>query len=174
MSSSIHDKQGRVRPPRVRIRYDVETGGAPIKKELPFVMGIMGDFSGNPVKPLESLEDRKFIEIDRDNFNDILKRMAPALSFRVENTLAGDGSELPVQLKFDSMQDFEPGSIVNQVEPLRKLLETRDKLKDLLATIDTAQPALERKFEEILKQTQQLQALAAERGITDEGKGGDQ
>jgi len=92
----------------------------------------------------------------------------------VENTLAGDGSELPVQLKFDSMQDFEPGSIVNQVEPLRKLLETRDKLKDLLATIDTAQPALERKFEEILKQTQQLQALAAERGITDEGKGGDQ
>src|SRR5713101_182979 len=124
-SSSIHDKLDRVRKPRVHITYEVETEGAVVQKELPFVVGVLGDFSGNPTAPLKPLKDRKFIQIDRDNFNDVMARMTPGLNLKVENTLKGDGSEMPVQLKFGSIEDFEPGRIVNQVEPLRKLLETR-------------------------------------------------
>jgi len=172
MSSSIHDKLGRVRPPRVHIRYDVETNGAVVQKELPFVVGVMGDFSGNPTKPLDPIEKRKFISIDRDNINEIMARMAPGLNVRVENTLAGDGSELAVQLKFNSMEDFDPAQIVEQVEPLRKLLETRNKLRDLLTTVDKAQ-ALEPEIEELLKNTERAQAIAGELG-TGGDKGGDQ
>jgi type VI secretion system protein ImpB len=172
MSSSIHDKLGRVRPPRVHIRYDVETNGAVVQKELPFVVGVMGDFSGNPTKPLDPIEKRKFISIDRDNINEIMARMAPGLNVRVENTLAGDGSELAVQLKFNSMEDFDPAKIVEQVEPLRKLLETRNKLRDLLTTVDKAQ-ALEPEIEELLKSTERAQAIAGELG-TGGDKGGDQ
>jgi type VI secretion system protein ImpB len=171
-SSSIHDKLGRVRPPRVHIRYDVETEGAVVQKELPFVVGVMGDFSGNPTKPLEPLDKRKFISIDRDNINEIMARMAPGLNFRVENTLAGDGSELAVDLKFNSMDDFDPAKVVDQVEPLRKLLETRNKLRDLLSTVDRAQ-SLEPEIEELLKNTERMQALAGELG-SDGDKGGDQ
>ena len=133
MSESIHDKLKRVRKPRVHITYDVETEGAVVQKELPFVVGVLGDFSGNPTEPLKPLKDRKFIQIDRDNFNDVMKRMTPGLNLRVENTLKGDGSEMAVQLKFNSLEDFEPANVVKQVEPLRKLLETRDKLRDLAA-----------------------------------------
>ena len=96
----------------------------------------MGDFSGNPTEPLKPLKDRKFIQIDRDNFNDVMARMTPGLNLKVENTLKGDGSEMARQLKFKSMEDFEPGEIVEQVEPLRKLLETRDKLRDLMTKVD--------------------------------------
>src|ERR1700694_805786 len=103
---SIHDKLERVRKPRVHISYQVETEGAVVEKELPFVLGVLGDFSGNPTEPLKPLKDRKFIQIDRDNFNDIMARMTPGLNLRVENTLAKDGSELAVQLKFKSMDDF--------------------------------------------------------------------
>ena len=177
MSSSIHDKLGRVRPPRLHIRYDVETDGAVVLRELPFVVGIMGDFSGNPAKPLDPLEKRKFISIDRDNLNEVMARMAPALNFRVENSLAGDGSELAVQLKFNSMEDFEPAKIVEQIEPLRKLLETRNKLRDLLTTVDKAQ-SLEPEIEELLKNTERMQALAGELGTkavsSKDDKGGDQ
>src|SRR5438094_5641407 len=120
MSKSIHDKLERVRKPRVHITYQVETEGAEVEKELPFVVGVMGDFSGKPTEPLKPLKDRKFIQIDRDNFNDVMKRMTPGVSFRVENTLAGDGSELPVQLQFGALEDFEPAKVANQVEPLRK------------------------------------------------------
>src|SRR5271166_3832344 len=107
-SSSIHDKLERVRKPRVHITYQVETEGAVAEKELPFVMGVLGDFSGNPTQPLKPLKDRKFIQIDRDNFNDIMGRMTPGLKTKVENTLKGDGSEMPVQLKFNSIEDFDP------------------------------------------------------------------
>src|SRR5881227_3922627 len=133
--SSIHDKLDRVRKPRVHITYQVETEGAQVEKELPFVVGVLGDFSGNPTQPLKPLKDRKFIQIDRDNINDVMARMTPGVNMRVENTLKGDGTELPVQLKFNSMEDFEPASIVNQVEPLRKLLETRNKLRDMLTKV---------------------------------------
>src|SRR5947207_5656105 len=142
MGSSIHDKLDRVRKPRVHITYQVETEGAEVEKELPFVVGVLGDFSGNPTEPLKPLKDRKFIQIDRDNFNDVMARMTPGLNLKVENTLKADGSEMGVQLKFRSMEDFEPGQVVQQVEPLRKLLETRDKLRDLLTKADRS-PDLE-------------------------------
>src|SRR5438067_8503674 len=106
MSKSIHDKLERVRKPRVHITYQVETEGAQVEKELPFVVGVLGDFSGNPTQPLKPLKDRKFIQIDRDNFNEILSRMTPGLNLKVENTLKGDGSEMPVSLKFNSIEDF--------------------------------------------------------------------
>src|SRR5213082_1799239 len=102
-SSSVHDKLERVRKPRVHITYEVETEGAQVVKELPFVVGVLGDFSGQPTEPLKPLKDRKFIQIDRDNFSDVMARMAPGLNLRVPNTLKGDGSELGVQLKLSSM-----------------------------------------------------------------------
>ena len=96
MAESIHDKLKRVRKPRVHITYDVETEGAEVLRELPFVVGVLGDFSGNPTEPLQPLKDRKFIQIDRDNFNDVMARMTPGLNLKVENTLKGDGSEMAV------------------------------------------------------------------------------
>jgi type VI secretion system protein ImpB len=158
-AESIHQKLSRVRKPHVHITYDVETEGAVEVKELPFVVGVLGDFSGNPTQPLKPLADRKFISIDRDNFNDIMQRQAPGLNFRVENTLKGDGSEMAVQLQFKSIEDFEPGRVVDQVEPLKKLLETRNKLRDLLSTVDRSDK-LEEQLEEILKNTEKTQALA--------------
>ena len=119
-SASIHDKLSRVRKPRVHITYEVETEGAKVQKELPFVMGVLGDFSGKPTQPLKPLKDRKFIQIDRDNFNEVMARMTPGLEFRVENTLKGDGSEMAVKLKFNALEDFEPGRVVQQVEPLEE------------------------------------------------------
>src|SRR5580765_1901110 len=136
MAGSIHDKLERVRKPRVHISYQVETEGAAVEKELPFVVGVLGDFSGNPTAPLKPLKDRKFIQIDRDNFNDVMGRMTPGVNLRVENTLVDDGSEMAVNLAFGSMDDFHPARIADQVEPLRKLLQTRDKLRDLLSKVD--------------------------------------
>ena len=161
MGSSIHDKLDRVRKPRVHITYQVETEGAAVEKELPFVAGILGDFSGNPTEPLKPLKDRKFVQIDRDNFNDVMARMTPGLNLKVENTLKGDGSEMGVQLKFRSMEDFEPGQVVQQVEPLRKLLETRDKLRDLLTKVDRSED-LEAILEQVLKNTDELNKLKTE------------
>jgi type VI secretion system protein ImpB len=161
VSRSIHDKLERVRPPRVHIKYEVYTGGAVVEKELPFVVGVMGDFSGNPTQPLKPLKERQFIQIDRDNFNEVMARMTPGLNFRVENTLKGDGSELPVQLKFESMEDFEPAAVVRQVEPLQKLLETRNKLRDLLTRVDRSDN-LEALLEQILQDPEMLKKLQAE------------
>jgi type VI secretion system protein ImpB len=162
-SSSVHDKLERVRKPRVHITYQVETEGAVIEKELPFVVGVMGDFSGQPTEPLKPLKDRKFIQIDRDNFNDVMARMTPGLNLKVDNTLAGDGSQLAVQLKMNSMESFEPGQIVNQVEPLRKLLETRDKLRDLMTKVDRSED-LEAVLERVLQNTEELKRLSSELG----------
>lgn len=130
MPESIFDKKKRVRPPRVNITYEVELGGAMEMKELPFVVGVISDLSGNPKESLGKLKDRKFVEIDRDNFDDVLKSMQPRVQMRVDNTLTGEG-ELSVELNFSKLSDFEPEAIVNQVEPLKKLLEVRGKLKDL-------------------------------------------
>ena len=161
MAESVHDKLKRVRKPRVHITYDVETEGAVEVKELPFVMGVMGDFSGDPTEPLKPLRDRKFIQIDRDNFDQVMQRMSPGLKLRVENTLKGDGSTLPVALTFESMQDFEPGRIVQQVEPLRRLMETRSKLRDLMTKADSSEQ-LETLLEQVLQDSGQLEALHAE------------
>jgi len=167
-SASIHGKLARVRTPRVHITYEVETEGAQVLKELPFVVGVLGDFSGHPTQPLRPLKDRKFIQIDRDNFNDIMKRMTPGLNMRVENTLADDGSEMAVQLKFESLEDFEPGRIVKQVEPLRKLLETRDKLRDLLSKVDRSED-LENILERVLQNSEQLKTLSTDLGVNAPG-----
>jgi type VI secretion system protein ImpB len=172
MSSSIHDKLKRVRKPRVHITYEVETEGAVVVKELPFVVGVIGDFSGNPTEPLKPMKDRKFIQIDRDNINDVMKRMTPGLNMRVENTLADDGSEMSVQLKFNSMEDFDPTNVVKQVEPLRKLLETRDRLRDLLTKVDRSED-LEHLLEQVLQNTDELKKLSSELGVdVSGGKGG--
>src|SRR5262245_28530669 len=160
-SASIHDKLERVRKPRVHITYQVETEGAEVEKELPFIVGVLGDFSGNSTAPLKPLRERKFIQIDRDNFNDIMARMTPGASFRVENTLKGDGSEIAVGLKFNSIEDFEPARIVEQVEPLKKLLATRDKLRDLLTKVDRSED-LEGLLERVLQNTDELKKLSAD------------
>src|SRR5947209_7128035 len=161
--SSIHDKLDRVRKPRVHITYQVETEGAVVEKELPFVVGVLGDFSGNPTQPLRPLKDRKFIQIDRDNFNDVMARMTPGLNLKVQNTLKGDGSEMAVQLKFSSMEDFEPGAVVQQVEPLRQLQETRERLRDLLTKVDRSED-LEAALERVLQNTDDLKKLQADLG----------
>jgi type VI secretion system protein ImpB len=163
MSSSIHDKLERVRKPRVHITYQVETEGAMVEKELPFVVGVLGDFSGHPSEPPKPLKDRKFIQIDRDNFNDVMARLTPGLNLKVENTLKDDGTEMVLQLRFQAIDDFEPGRIVQQVDPLRQLLETRNKLRDLLAKIDRSED-LENILERVLQNTEQLKQLSADLG----------
>jgi type VI secretion system protein ImpB len=163
MAESVQKKLSRVRKPRVHITYDVETEGAQVRKELPFVVGVVGDFSGKPYEPLKPLRDRKFIQIDRDNFDDVMKRMTPGAEFKVENTLAGDDSEMAVALRFNSMDDFEPGAVVQQVEPLRKLLAVRNKLRDLMSKVDRSED-LENILEEVLRNTDKLSALAGELG----------
>ena len=136
MPESVFDRKARVRPPRVHITYEVETGGALVLKELPFVMGVLADLSGQPKEPLAKLKDRKFEDVDRDNFNDVLKRMKPRLALRVDNTLKDDGSELAVELNFQKLDDFRPENVARQVEPLNKLLEVRNQLKDLLGRLE--------------------------------------
>jgi len=167
--ASIHDKLGRVRKPRVHISYEVETEGGSVTKELPFVVGVMGDFSGDPTQPLKPLKDRKFVQIDRDNFDSVMARMNPGLKMKVENTLAGDGSEMAVDLKFNSMADFEPESVVSQVEPLQKLRETRDRLRDLMTKVDRSED-LEALLEKVLKNQGDLDKLSAELGLNESGK----
>lgn len=165
MSGSIHSKLNRVRKPRVHITYEVETDGAQIERELPFVVGVLGDFSGDPTQPLRPMADRKFVQIDRDNFNDVMARMTPGLNLKVENTLAGDGSEMAVNLKFGSMEDFEPGKIVEQVPALKSLLETRDKLRDLLSKADRSDE-LESLLEQVLQNESELKALSGQLGLS--------
>jgi type VI secretion system protein ImpB len=164
MSGSIHDKLNRVRKPRVHIKYDVETDGAQIERELPFVMGIMGEFSGDPTKPLPPLGDRKFVQIDRDNFNDVMSRIGPGLNLKVDNTLAGDGSQMAVQLKFNAIEDFDPGRIVEQVPALKALMETRNKLRDLMSKVDRSEE-LENLLEQVLQNEGELKSLSGQLGL---------
>ena len=163
-SASIHDKLERVRKPRVHITYQVETEGAVIEKELPFVVGVMGDFSGHPTEPLKPLKDRKFIQIDRDNFNDVMQRMTPGVNMKVENTLQDDGSEMAVGLKFKSIEDFEPGRIVEQVPALKKLMDTRNQLRDLMTKIDRSED-LEKVLDRVLQNTDDLKQFSGQLGV---------
>ncbi|KAA8982809.1 MULTISPECIES: type VI secretion system contractile sheath small subunit [Gammaproteobacteria] len=165
---SVHDKLSRVRKPRVHITYDVETEGAMVKKELPFVVGVMGDFSGNNNTDLKPLKDRRFIQIDRDNFDDVMRRMSPKLAMKVDNKLSDDDSQMAVELEFNRMEDFEPEAIVNQVEPLRELMETRNKLRDLMTKVDRSEE-LEELLERVLSNSEDLNSLNSELG-TREGE----
>ena len=166
MAESVNDKLKRVRKPRVHITYEVETEGAVAQKELPFVMGVMGEFTGNASAPQKALKDRKFVQIDRDNFNDVMSRLGPAMNAKDENTLTGEG-EIAVNLKFNSMDDFDPAKIVEQVEPLKKLLETRNKLKDLLTKADNSEN-LQDLLEQILQNETDVKKLASDLGVSGE------
>lgn len=168
MAESVNEKLKRVRKPRVHITYDVETEGSMVQKELPFVMAVMGDYTGNASAPQKALKDRKFVQIDRDNFNDVMSRIGPAMTAKVDNTLTGDG-QIGVNLKFNSLDDFEPGKIVEQIEPLKKLLETRNKLKDLLAKADSSDK-LESLLEQILQNDEDVKKLAGDLGVSEEAK----
>lgn len=147
---STQRKLERVRPPRVNISYDVETGGAIEMKDLPFVMGVLGDFTGQPVEPLERLKERKFVEVTPDNFDEVLASMKPHLAFTVENRLSDDpeGGQLAVDLTFKSMDDFSPDAVARQVKPLKELLDLRTKLADLRGTLQGND-----KLDEILQTT---------------------
>jgi type VI secretion system protein ImpB len=161
---STQHKLDRVRSPRVHITYDVEIGDAIEMKELPFVMGVLADLSGKPDAPLPRLRDRKFVEIDRDNFNDVLKGMKPHLAFRVDNKLTDDDTKLGVELRFQSLDDFSPERVAEQVEPLKKLMEVRQQLKGLLAKTDGNDRLAER-LQEIISNTEKLQQLGHETGL---------
>jgi len=163
---STQKKLERVRPPRVQISYDVETGGAIEMKELPFVMGVLGDFSGQPVEPLAKLKERQFVEVTPDNFDDVLASMKPHLQFSVENKLSedADAPKLAVELNFRSMDDFSPEQVAKQVKPLRELLELRTELANLRANLQTNE-----KLDEVLQDTlgdaDKMAKLKAELGL---------
>jgi type VI secretion system protein ImpB len=164
MGESIQHKLDRVRPPRVQITYDVEIGDAIQVKELPFVVGVMADLSGMPEEPLPPFKDRKFVEIDRDNFNEIMSSIKPSLNITVENKLTNDeATKLAVALAFQSMEDFNPINILKQIEPMAKLYEARTRLKDLLTKLD-GNDKLDTILEEVLQNTQKRDALQQELG----------
>ena len=169
---STQHKLDRVRPPRVHITYDVEIGDAIEMKELPFVVGVLADLSGKPDEPLPRLRDRKFVEIDRDNFNAVLRGMKPRLAFRVDNKLTNDDTKLAVELRFTNIDDFEPERVVDQVEPLRKLIETRRQLAALLAKTD-GNDRLGEQLQEIITNTELLQRVSKEAGLPAAGGEGE-
>jgi type VI secretion system protein ImpB len=164
MAKSTQDKLKRVRKPRVHITYDVETEGAMEKQELPFVVGVMGDFSGDPTKKLDPLNKRKFVQIDRDNFSDVMRSMHVGLGISVPNTMTDEeGKEMKVDLKFSSMEDFEPAKVAEQIEPLKKLLTTRDKLRDLIAKVDRSED-LEGLLDKVLTDEETRKKISADLG----------
>ena len=157
MSDSLQKWVGRNRPPRVQITYDVEIGDAVEKKELPLVVGLMADLSGKPLNPPAKLKERRFVEIDRDNFNEIMAKIAPRLDMSVPDTLKGEGN-LKVELNFTEFDHFHPEAIVSQVPRLARLLEARQQLRDLLAKLD-GNDELDALLENIVNNTEYLQAL---------------
>ena len=157
---SVQKRLQKVRPPRVQLTYDVEKGDAIEQKEIPFVAGVLGDFSGNPEQPLPRLRDRKFVNIDLDNFDDVMAGMAPRATYRVPNTIGGEG-EFGVELNLRSIDDFRPEAVVQQVEPLRKLLEARNKLADLRNKL-AGNVKLEDILGDVLTNTEKLKEIGAE------------
>ncbi|GFE50913.1 type VI secretion protein [Roseobacter cerasinus] len=166
--ASIHDKLDQVRKPRVHIKYEVETEGAMVEKELPFVVGVLGDFSGTPTQDLKPFSERGFVQIDKDNFDDVLERMTPGLSLQVNNTLSEEDDNMRVNLAFKSMEDFEPARVVDQVPALKKLLESRNQLRDLLSKADRSEE-LEVLLERMLQDNDALKELMDDLG-REEGK----
>lgn len=155
---SVQKRLQRVRPPRVQMTYDVEIGDAMENKELPFVVGVVGDFGGDSDAEQKRLKDRKFVGIDRDNFDEVLSGVEPVARFCVANELSADGGEFAVELRFRSMADFRPESVVQQVAPLRKLLDARSKLADLRNKL-AGNDKLEDLLAEVLSNTDKLLAL---------------
>jgi type VI secretion system protein ImpB len=161
---SLQHKLDRVRKPRVQITYDVEIGGAIENKEIPFVVGVLADLSGKPSEPLAKLKDRKFVEIDRDNFNRVLDGMKPRVAFKVDNKLGGkEDSQIGVELKFKSIDDFHPEQVAMQVDPLRKLIAAREKLSELRNKLD-GNDKLDELLQDVLSSTESLMKLGKETG----------
>jgi type VI secretion system protein ImpB len=168
---SLQKKISRIRPPRVQITYDVETGDAIEKREIPFVVGVMADLSGQPEQSLPPLKEgsRKFVEIDKDNFDTVLKKVNPRLAFKVDNKLSEDDTRLGVELKFKSMADFEPAAVVKQIPALRDLLEARTALHNLRTSL-IGNDKLEKLLQEVLTNHESLKRIAAESGSQAGGK----
>ncbi|WP_282096203.1 type VI secretion system contractile sheath small subunit [Epibacterium ulvae] len=160
---ALNAQQKRVSKNRVSITFDVEDGGSVQKKELPFVTAMIGGYSGDR-QDKEAIEDRTFYQVDKDNFNDVMARVGPELTYTVENKIQDDGSEFEVSLDFKSMKDFEPDAIVDKVEPLKKLAETREKLMTLVAKADRSRD-LEKVLKEILQDADMVKALGEELGV---------
>ncbi len=164
MAESLQHKLDRVRAPRVQITYDVEIGDAIVMKEIPFVVGVLGDLSGNPDEPLPKLKDRKFIEIDRDNFNSVLEGMKPRLTFKADNKLTDEDTKMAVELKFKSIDDFHPERVADQIGPVKKLVDARRRLSDLLGKLD-GNDRLDELLQDVITSTDSLQKLGDEAGV---------
>src|SRR5947209_7994304 len=172
---SVHQKLARVRKPRVHITYDVEVGGAIEQKELPFVVGVLADLSGNPKDPLPRVKERKFVEIDRDNFDQVLAGTRPRLTFKAPNRLADDGSQLGVELEFRNLDDFGPEAVAQQVGPIRKLVEARQRLNELALKLNSSDK-LEELLQSVIRDTEALKQISAagnkNAGSTEDDKNG--
>ena len=167
---STQQKLSRVRAPRVQITYDVEVGNAIELKELPFVMGVLGDLTGQPETPLAALKDRKFVEITPDNFDTVLEGMAPHLAFSVENKLSSDPNarQVGVNLHFKSFDDFSPAQVAEQVPPLKELLDLRTRLSNLRGSLQ-GNDALDQALFDAVSKTDELNKLRSEMGTKAEG-----
>jgi type VI secretion system protein ImpB len=163
-SESLQHKLDRVRRPRVQITYDVETGGAMEKKELPFVVGVMADLSGQPKEALKPLKERKFTAIDRDNFNDVMEKAAPRLALKVQNRLTDADTKLAAELNFKHIDDFEPARVAQQIAPLKELLDMRQRLTQLLSKME-GNDKLEQLLGDVLSNTEKAMSLAKQMGI---------
>src|SRR5437763_83825 len=164
MAESLQHKLDRVRRPRVQITYDVETNGAMQKMELPFVVGVLADLSGKPKEALKPLKDRKVVNIDRDNFNDVLAKATPRVAIKVDNKLTDANTKLAVELNFRHMDDFEPARVAEQVGPLRELLEMRKKLTQLLSKME-GNDKLEALLHEVMSNKSKALQLANAMGV---------
>jgi len=167
---STQQKLSRVRAPRVHITYDVEVGDAIEIKELPFVMGVFGNFTGQPEQPLPRMMDRKFVEVTPDNFDQVLDKMSPHVAFRVDNKLSDDGSQLNVNLNFKELADFDPEQVASKIEPVKKLLDLRTKLSNLRASLQ-GNDKLDEMLQDVVSNTEKRQQLSSELGL-DQDKGG--
>ena len=166
---AVNSQHKRVSKNRVSITYDVETNGATETKELPFVVGVIGDFSGHkPESEKVDLEEREFTGVDKDNFDSVMGQINPSLSYKVDNKLADDNSQFEVNLNFKSMKDFQPENLVENIEPLKQLVETRNQLKVLLSKADRSRD-LEKLLKELLQSADAIQHLAGELGVPKEG-----
>lgn len=169
MSDSTQHKLDRVRPPRVHITYDVEIGDAVEQKEIPFVAGVLSDLSGKPEEPLPPLKERKYVEIDRDNFNSVLEGMNPRLTYRVDNKIEDDDTKIGVELKFKTLDDFHPEKIAEQVEPIRKLVEARKKLYNLLGKLD-GNDKLDELLQDVISNSAKLEAIGKNEAAEDDAE----
>ncbi len=165
MAESQQHKLDRVRRPRVHLTYDVETDGALEKKELPFVVGVLGDLSGQPAVALKPLKERKFVPIDRDNFNDVLAKATPRLALKVQNRLTDENTKLAVELKFKNMDDFAPAKVAEQIPALKELLDVRKRLDQLLSKME-GNDDLERLLSQVITKTDNAAALARQLGLS--------